>query len=70
MSEKRIYTLKQARQLAGLSLAEAGEKIGCGKHMVWTYENGKSSPTVHRAKEIAEAYGLSIYDIDWPRCSK
>lgn len=51
-------TLKAARVNAGLSQAEASEKIGVTKDTLGNWERGKTYPNALNIRKIEEVYGV------------
>lgn len=58
MLEKITPTLKQARELKGLTQAEAAKKIGISTDTLGNYERGKSYPDIPVLRKIEEVYGI------------
>ena len=58
---KAMFTLRTARELRGLTQAEAAKGLGIGKDTLSNYERGKSYPDVPVIRKIEELYGVS-YD--------
>lgn len=56
-------TLKAARVNAGLTQAEAAEKMNVTKEIISNWERGRSFPNVVAIKKIEEAYGIPYADI-------
>lgn len=56
-------TLKAARVNAGLSQAEAAEKLGVTPAMVSNWERRISYPTVPNIKKIEAVYGIKYADL-------
>ena len=54
-------TLKTARELAGLTQAEAAKRIGVTPDTVGNYERGKSYPDIPVLRKIEEVYHVN-YD--------
>lgn len=54
-------TLKNARELAGLTQAEASAKIGVSVDTLGNYERGKSYPDVPVLRKIEKVYNVK-YD--------
>lgn len=54
-------TLKMARELKGLTQAEAADKIGINKDTLGNYERGKSYPDIPILRKIEEVYQVK-YD--------
>lgn len=59
--EKLKMTLKMARELKGLTQAEAADKIGINKDTLGNYERGKSYPDIPILRKIEEVYQVK-YD--------
>lgn len=61
--------LKKARLKAGLTLSDAGERIGVSDAAVCQWEKGKTKPKAELLPKIASAYGCTIDDLfkrdDW-----
>lgn len=58
ISEKITPTLKQARELKGLTQAEAAKEIGVSVDTLSNYERGKSYPDVPVLRKIEDVYGI------------
>lgn len=58
-------SLKAARVNAGLTLAEASEKIGVSKKTLIDYEKQRRFPNVRLAQKIAMTYGCRYDDIEF-----
>lgn len=56
-------TLPAARKNAKLTQKELAELCGVSESTVWSWENGRTEPTVSQALKICEAVGLHIDDI-------
>lgn len=54
------YQLKQARRLSGLTLREAGAKLGMSHNAVSKYEKGEIEVDATRLQQFATAYGVTI----------
>ena len=53
--------LREARERLGLSMIEAGKRLGICRMHVWTLERGKSmNPTVKLMSAVRDLYGLSL----------
>lgn len=57
-------TLRQARQLAGISLKDAAKQFGVTTRTISRWETGRGYPTVETFCEICRYYGVSMDDID------
>lgn len=56
------YRLKEAREFAQLSQLEVSLEIGTTQMQISKYENGHQEPTLARAVQLADLYGVSL---DW-----
>lgn len=56
-------TLKAARVNAGLTQAEAAERIGVSKEVIGNWERGKTFPKIPNIKKIEEVYGMTYADL-------
>ena len=61
MPKNMKMTLKTARELAGLTQAEAAKRIGVTPDTVGHYERGKSYPDIPVLRKIEEVYNVN-YD--------
>ena len=52
--------LRNAREQAGLTLADSAAKIGVGSAMLQAWEAGAGNPTVTEAYNAATAYGVTV----------
>ena len=55
--------LKAARVNAGLTQAEAANKLEINRNTLASYEAYKTIPDIETAKRIAALYGMSVDDI-------
>jgi len=56
--------IKEAREDAGMSLAEAAEAIGCTKSYLWDMEQGRATnPTITILVGLAKALDLYLDDL-------
>lgn len=62
MDKRIIKSLKEGRKKAGLTQAEAGEKIGIKQTTLSGYENGASEPDLDTLLAL-----FKIYDINGPK---
>ena len=51
------------REKAGLTRAELAEKVGLTESHIKMYEGGFESPTIEVAEKIANALGVTLYDL-------
>lgn len=61
MEGKRLFSLKEIRELRGWTQAEAARMLGVSVDTLGNYERGKSYPDVPVIRRIEEVYGLT-YD--------
>ena len=57
------FTLKQLRNIKGLSQKEAAEKLGVSELTLANYEKGIRQPTASTIKKIMEVYETTFDDI-------
>ncbi len=55
--------LQEARNTAGLSQVEAGEKSGVHHVSIARFETEKATPTLRVLYLLAEAYGVDVCDL-------
>jgi DNA-binding XRE family transcriptional regulator len=55
---------RRLRKQNGFSQGDLAERIGVSKPTVWAWEHGRARPQEARLKEIAEALGTTIEDLD------
>lgn len=58
-------SLKAARVNANLTQDDVAKTLSISKNTIINYEKYTSKPSVERAKELAELYGMSVDDIIW-----
>lgn len=58
-----IHTLRELRQIAGLSAKYVAEKLGVSEGTVFHYEQGTRSIGVETIVELARLYGCHIEEI-------
>mgnify|MGYP002515697027 CR=1 FL=1 len=56
-------TLKAARVNAGLTQAEAADKIGVSVQTIFNYEKGRAFPDVRVLKRIEDVYGIEYRNL-------
>jgi transcriptional regulator with XRE-family HTH domain/tetratricopeptide (TPR) repeat protein len=59
--------LREARELKGWTLEEAGEYIGVDKNTVWRWEQGISTPYTYHTERICRAYGMTAAQLGLPQ---
>lgn len=52
-----------AREKAGLSIAEAAQRLGITPAAIYQWESGDTFPDGRRLPEIARVYGTSVDDL-------
>lgn len=52
--------LLECREKAGMSYAKAGQKVGISDRAYSYYEQGKRTPSIDIAKNIADCFGVSL----------
>ena len=57
------FTLKQLRNIKGLSQKEAAEKLGVSEPTLANYEKGLRQPNVETIKKMMALYDTSFDDI-------
>ena len=55
--------VKEQRELNGLSLTEAGRRIGVSRQYVWQLEQGDHSPTLRTAERVCGAFGTVLWRV-------
>lgn len=55
--------LKMAREKAGLSMQELGEKVGVSPAAICRYEQGQRIPKIQIAKRLAKVLGVKWYEL-------
>lgn len=58
MESKPMFTLKTAREMAGLTQEKACVELGIYKDTLSNYERGKSYPDVPMIRKIEKLYGI------------
>ncbi len=58
ISRKMRVTLKNAREIYGMTQAEAAKLIGVSTDTLGNYERGKSYPDIPVLRKIEEVYGV------------
>lgn len=66
LSQRFGRCVRQLRTEAGLSQVEFGEKCGFYQTYLSRIENGRANPTLNAMEVIANALGLTIYEL-WDR---
>ena len=62
--ESLARRFRRLRKQNGFSQGDLAERIGVSKPTVWAWEHGRARPQEARLKEIAEALGTTIEDLD------
>lgn len=60
-------SLKAARHNKNLTQDDVAKALGVEKKTVWSWENGRSVPSVDKVDLICSLYGCAYYDIEWGR---
>lgn len=60
------FSLKQAREYAGLTAEAMGKELGCSRSTIIGYESGKTEPSVPVVRMWAEVTGIAVDDIFLP----
>jgi transcriptional regulator with XRE-family HTH domain len=55
--------IRTLRQQTGLSQVEFGEKCGFYQTYLSRVENGKANPTINALEVVANALGLTVFDL-------
>ena len=55
--------LREIRKLAGLTMKELGDRIGCSESAISQYETGKRHPDYETLLKISDYFGVSVDDI-------
>lgn len=58
-------TLRAARTNANLTQNEAAKKIGVSRDTISNWENGITSPSVEKFRQIEKIYGISYDELDF-----
>ena len=59
--------IKNAREKAGLTLEEVGQRVGRPYQSIQAYERGKRNPKIDKLQQIADALGCPLGDlIEYP----
>ncbi len=66
LSQRFGKCVRQLRLEAGLSQTEFGERCGFYQTYLSRVENGQANPTLNAMEVIANALGLTIYEL-WER---
>lgn len=56
-------SLKQARNLSGLSRKKVAEALGVDPSTIWNWEIGKTAPDTIKFMKMCQLYGVSIDQI-------
>lgn len=56
-------TIQALRKMAGLTQAEAAQKMGCTQEEISRWENGKRTPTAETLKRLAQLYQCAVDDL-------
>ena len=56
-------TLRQARERAGISAAEAARRLGVSRQAVSQWDTETKFPSTKRLAEVAELYGCTVWEL-------
>ena len=59
-------TLKQARNLRGMSRKAVADALGVDPSTIWNWETGKTYPDIPKFMKLCQLYGVSIDQIFLP----
>ena len=57
------FTIKKARQYAGLTQQETAEKLGISTKTYQNYENGKTAMSIDKAKKFSSITNIPLSNI-------
>lgn len=57
-------TYREARERAGLTMADAANALGVTKAAISVWENGKNNPLLENLRKMAQLYGVSISQLE------
>ena len=57
------FELSKARIMAGYTVSEFSEKVGCSRQNMYMIESGKTRPTPKLSRKIAEVLGAEFGSI-------
>lgn len=60
-------TMAELRRKINITQEELAAKIGVSKGAIGMYETGKRTPSLHRAKKIAQFFGVALEDLRFYR---
>jgi transcriptional regulator with XRE-family HTH domain len=63
IAEQLGICIRSLRQETGLSQVEFGEKCGFYQTYLSRIENGKANPTINALEVVANALGMTIFDL-------
>lgn len=58
-------SIKAARVNMGLTQQELADEVKVAKKTVWSWENGKTKPTIDKIEPLCNALGVEYDDIRW-----
>ena len=58
-------SIKAARVNKGLTQQELADEVKVAKKTVWSWENGKTKPTIDKIEPLCLALGVEYDDIRW-----
>lgn len=66
LAESLGAQLQEAREARGISRRALADELGVSNVSLLHYEHGKANPTLSKAAEIAEQYGLDVEIVTKP----
>lgn len=66
-SDEALRLLRDVREEQGLTPVELAAKTHVSVTTILYIESGRQTPNVIMAQRIAEALGVTVYDIRWPK---
>ena len=60
-------SLKAARHNKNMTQDDVAKALGVEKKTVWSWENGRSVPSVDKIDPICRLFGCGYDDIEWGR---
>lgn len=68
MNRQRIVDTEKLRKARGLlTLSDVGKKIGVTRQQVWSYENGRSLPSVEKMIMLLDLYNVKLENVLTPK---
>jgi transcriptional regulator with XRE-family HTH domain len=68
MNKQRKVDGEKLRRARGLlTLSEVGKTIGVTRQQVWSYENGKSLPSIEKMLLLLDLYNVKLENVLMPK---